>query len=193
MGLHVIKQPPLIRECAAECIGTYILVFFGLGSVHVAVLTGSLAGLWQVAMVWAVAVAMAIYTVGAISGAHINPAITLAFAAYRQFAWRKVPWYILWQCVGAFAAAATLYLLFANIITDFETAQHITRGAPGSELSAMIYGEYFPNPAIAKAMHWTPQVVKSSARHSWRSSSLPSPSHVIRAAPASIYCRFSSG
>lgn len=149
-----MQQPPLLRQCLAECIGTYILVFFGIGSVHTAVLTGAQVGIWHVAIVWAIAIAMAIYTFGAISGAHINPAITLAFALYRGFAWRKVPWFILAQCVGAFVAAATLYVLFTHLIVDFETTQHLTRGEAGSELSAMIYGEYFPNPAIAKSLGW---------------------------------------
>lgn len=150
-----MKQPPLFRQCIAEAIGTFILVFFGVGSVHTAVLTGAQVGIWHVAIVWAIAIAMAIYTFGAISGAHINPAITLAFAAWRGFAWRKVPWFIFAQCVGAFVAAATLYGLFTHLIVDFETANQLTRGQAGSELSAMIYGEYFPNPAIAKSFGWS--------------------------------------
>jgi len=132
----------------AEFIGTYILVFFGVGSVHVAVLTGGHTGLWQVAIVWGIAISLAIYATGAVSGAHINPAITLAFTAYRRFPVRKVTPYILSQLLGAFVAAATLYALFNNIIDGFELAQEIARGQAGSELSAMVYGEYFPNPAI---------------------------------------------
>ena len=150
-----MKQPPLFRQCVAECLGTYILVFFGVGSVHVAVLTGMISGIWQVATVWAVAIAMAIYTFGSISGSHINPAITLAFAVFRGFEWKKVPGFIASQVLGAILAAATLYLLFKHLITDFETANAIARGQSGSELSAMIYGEYFPNPAVAKTMNWT--------------------------------------
>ncbi len=140
--------PVVLHECAAELIGTYVLVFFGTGSVHVAVLTGGHAGLWQVAIVWGIAISLAIYATGAVSGAHINPAITLAFTAYRKFPVRKVIPYVLSQLVGAFAAAGTLYVLFHNILDQFEAARAIVRGQPGSELSAMVYGEYFPNPAI---------------------------------------------
>ncbi|MFG0249476.1 MAG: MIP/aquaporin family protein [Phycisphaeraceae bacterium JB051] len=150
-----IKQPLLFHQCIAECLGTYTLVFFGVGSVHVAVLTGMISGVWQVASIWAVAITMAIHTFGSISGAHINPAITLAFAVFRDFEWKKVPSFISSQLLGAILAAATLYLLFKHLITDFETAHTITRGEAGSELSAMIYGEYFPNPAVAKSMNWT--------------------------------------
>jgi len=137
----------LPRECAAEFIGTYVLVFFGTGAVHVAVLTGGLQGLWQVAVVWGIAISLAVYATSALSGAHINPAITVAFAAYRHFPWRKVAPYILAQIVGAFLAAATLYALFCGILQHFEVAHKIVRGQSGSELSAMVFGEYFPNPA----------------------------------------------
>jgi glycerol uptake facilitator protein len=114
-----------------------------------------ISGIWQIASIWAVAIAMAIYTFGSISGSHINPAITLAFAMYRDFPWKKVPSYITSQLIGAILAAATLYFLFSNLITAFESANGIIRGESGSELSALIYGEYFPNPAVAKSMNWT--------------------------------------
>jgi len=147
------------REYAGELIGTYILVFFGVGSVHAAVLTGAQAGIWQIGVVWGVAIALAIYATSALSGAHINPAITCAFAAFRQFPGRKVPPYILSQLAGAVLAAATLHVLFGPAIKAFETAAGIVRGQPGSELSAMVYGEYFPNPCIAVARGWTATAV----------------------------------
>lgn len=147
------RQPCIGREATAEFIGTYILVFFGVGSVHAAVLTGAQAGLWQVAAVWGVAISLAIYATGAVSGAHINPAITVAFTVFRGFPLRKVPGYIAAQVAGAFAGAATLYGLFHNLITRFEKAHSIARGAPGSELSAMVFGEYFPNPALFGPVH----------------------------------------
>lgn len=144
----------LLRECAAELIGTFILVFFGVGSVHAAVLTGAQAGVWQVAVVWGVAISLAIYATGAVSGAHINPAITLAFVVFRGFPARKAPAYAACQLAGAFLAAAVLHGLYANVLHAFEASADIIRGQPGSELSAMVYGEYFPNPAIARCMRW---------------------------------------
>jgi len=139
----------LLREAVAEFLGTFILVFFGVGAVHVAVLTGALPGLWQVASVWGVGIALAIYATGSISGAHLNPAITAAFAAFRKFPLRKIGPYVFSQCLGAFAAAAVLYGLFSGSIARYEAANGLERGGPGSERSAMVYGEYFPNPAIA--------------------------------------------
>jgi glycerol uptake facilitator protein len=137
---------PLLKKCAAEFVGTGILVLFGCGVVHSAVLTGSQNGLWQVAIVWGVAVMLAIYVVGAISGAHINPAITLAFASRGKFAWRLVVPYILSQTAGAFAAAAILFVLFGPLLAAKEQEKHVVRGLPGSEVTAMCYGEYFPSP-----------------------------------------------
>ena len=91
--------PSLRARCLAEVLGTFLLVFFGCGAVHTAVLTGAQAGLWQVAIVWGVAIMVAIYVVGGISGAHINPAITTALAA-----WGRVPRSLVQQVVRPVAA-----------------------------------------------------------------------------------------
>jgi glycerol uptake facilitator protein len=136
----------LLRKCLAEFLGTYMLVLFGCGVVHSAVLTGSQSGLWQVAVVWGLAIMLAIYVTGAVSGAHINPAMTLAFAVRGRFAWRCVPPYIVSQTLGAFVAAATLFVLFGPFLAARELEKHVVRGQPGSEITAMCYGEYFPSP-----------------------------------------------
>jgi glycerol uptake facilitator protein len=134
-----------------EALGTFILVLFGVGAVHAAALSGSQSGLWQVSVVWGVAVALAIYAVGAVSGAHINPAMTVAFAVFRKFPVRKVGPYILAQLVGAFLAAALLFALYGGVISRFEQSHGLVRGQAGSERSAMAYGEYFPNPTAQDA------------------------------------------
>lgn len=142
---------PSRRLCFAlfgEFAGTFILVFFGIGAVHTAVATGAQVGLWQVAVVWAVAVSLGIYTAASLSGAHLNPAITLMTAVYDGFAWRRVVPFMASQLAGAAAAALVLYGLFAEMIIEFERVKGLVRGGPGSELSAMMYGEYFPNPAL---------------------------------------------
>jgi len=145
-----VPSPALVL--LAEAMGTYILCFFGPGAVAVAVLVGGHAGLWQVASVWGFAIAIAIYAVGAISGGHLNPAVTLSMAVYRPWACppRRVPVYVCGQVIGGVLAALTLLVLFEPTCRDFE-ARHvppILRGQPGSQLSAMWFGEYFPNPAI---------------------------------------------
>ena len=140
------KSSPLPARCLAEVAGTFLLVFFGCGAVHVAILTGALVGLWQVAVVWATAIMLAIYVFGGVSGAHINPAVSLSLAVWGRFAWRDLPFYVVSQFAGAFAAAAVLFVLFGGFLAAKEAAKGVVRGEPGSEITAMCYGEYFPNP-----------------------------------------------
>jgi glycerol uptake facilitator protein len=129
-----------------EFFGTFLLVFFGCGSVAAAVLTGAQVGVFQVAIVWGLGIATAIYLTGSLSGAHLNPAVTLALAGWNGFSWRRVPGYAVCQFLGAFAASAVLYAAFAGPLRVFEDSHGIVRGSPGSEASAMIFGEFFPNP-----------------------------------------------
>jgi glycerol uptake facilitator protein len=141
------EQPVSVsRAVTAEFLGTFVLVFFGCGAVHAAVLTGAQSGLWQVAIVWGVAIMLAIYSVGAVSGAHINPAMTIASWLWRGFPVQRVGPYIVAQTVGAFAAAAVLFVLFEPHIAAREAAKSVVRGQPGSEITAMCYGEYHPAP-----------------------------------------------
>ncbi len=133
-------------RCFGELLGTFFLVLFGCGSVHAAVLTGAQSGLWQVAIVWGVAIAVTIYAVGNVSGAHINPAMTIAFACWRGFPKALVVPYVLCQLAGAMLAAGSLFILFGSFLAAKERDLDLERGKPGSELTAMCYGEYYPNP-----------------------------------------------
>ncbi|MGQ0636061.1 MAG: MIP/aquaporin family protein [Planctomycetaceae bacterium] len=137
----------LSTACFAEALGTFLLVLLGCGAVHAAILTGAQNGVWQVAIVWGVAIMVAIYVVGSVSGAHINPAITVALAAWGRFDRKRVGPYIAAQLAGAFAAAGMLYFFYGPHLADREVAKGVVRGQPGSEITAMCYGEYFPNPA----------------------------------------------
>jgi len=134
------------KTWAGELLGTFILVFFGCGSVAAAVTTGPQVGVFQVAIVWGLGIATAIGMTGHLSGAHLNPAVTIALAVWRGFSWKQVPGYILSQMAGAFLAAAVLFVCFGPAISRFEEKSGIVRGQTGSEASAMIFGEFFPNP-----------------------------------------------
>lgn len=138
------------RAFIGEAVGTYILVLFGTGSVAAAVATGAQMGLWQVAVVWAFGVALAIYVTANVSGAHLNPAISLAFAIFRrsEFSARMLPVYWTAQLIGAILAGVSVLAIFAPFIVRFESANDIVRGQDGSQISAMMFGEYFPNPAM---------------------------------------------
>ena len=104
-----------MQTLLAEAIGTMLLVLLGDGVVANVVLnrTKGQNGGWIVITVgWGVAVAMAVYAVGRISGAHINPAVTVGLAAIGSFPWADVPGYILAQMVGAFAGAVLVWLSY---------------------------------------------------------------------------------
>ena len=134
------------KWCIGEFFGTFLLVFFGCGSVCAAVLTGAQVGVFQVAIVWGLGIATAIYLTGALSGAHLNPAVTISLAVWAGFPKSRVVPYIVTQMLGAFAGAAVLYFVFGDALRVYERANSLTRGAPGSEASAMVFGEFFPNP-----------------------------------------------
>src|SRR5439155_1783038 len=142
-------MPPLIRTLLAEALGTFILILFGCGAVHAAVLTGAQTGLWQVAIVWGMGVALAAYSVGGVSGAHINPAMTIALAIWRKFPWNLVGPYIAVQIAGAFVAAAALYTVYSPSIDRKHALMGVKKGDLGSVITASCYGEFYPSPGGA--------------------------------------------
>ncbi len=142
-----MNEQPSLRDCViAEILGTFILIFFGLGAVHAAVLFGAQSGLWQVAIVWGVAIMLAIFCVGGISGAHINPAVTIAMLCWNGFPRDRVLPYIAAQLFGAFIAAAALFAMFNLKLAAVEELKGVVRGQPGSEITACCYGEFYPGP-----------------------------------------------
>ena len=112
----------LLRRLLAEFVGTGLLVLFGAGSV-VAALTingGRLdyAGLGIIALAFGLVVALVIYAVGTTSGAHINPAVTVALAAARRFSWAEVAPYVVAQLLGAFTGAMLIVAYVGSRATD---------------------------------------------------------------------------
>lgn len=140
------RRTPVADWMVGEFFGTFILVFFGCGSVHAAVLLGAQVGVFQVAIVWGLAIATAIYLTGALSGAHLNPAVTLSMAVWSTFPKARIIPYVIFQMLGAFAACGVLMVIFGDSLKVYETTNGIVRGQPGSEATAMVYAEYFPNP-----------------------------------------------
>ena len=132
-----------------EFIGTSLLVFFGCGSVIVSVLYSAYSGLFQVAAIWGIGVTLAIYATRHLSCAHLNPAVSVAMVLAGRMRIGKLAPYFAGQFLGAFAAAAILFLLFSSSIASYETNHHINRGAPESIKSAMLFGEFYPNPGNA--------------------------------------------
>src|SRR5579872_4232250 len=109
-------KPTLTAELIAEFLGTFVLMMFGIGVVAMVVLFPTKnpgetihGGFTNISLGWGLAVTMGIYVAGKVSGAHLNPAVTLAFAVFRGFPWRKVLPYSIAQTAGAFTAAALVY------------------------------------------------------------------------------------
>nr|AJI43705.1 NOD26-like intrinsic protein [Hevea brasiliensis] len=102
----------------AEMVGTYMLIFCGCGSVAVNYIYGSIT-FPGVCVVWGLIVMVMIYSVGHISGAHFNPAVSITFAIFRQFPIKQLPLYILAQFVGSLLASGTLYILLDVEDEDF--------------------------------------------------------------------------
>jgi MIP family channel proteins len=97
-----------VRRLTAEAIGTYFLVLIGPGAAMVNAWSGGGLGVAGIALAFAFVVIAMVYAIGQVSGAHINPAVTLAFWSSRRFPSREVVPYVVAQCAGAAAASATL-------------------------------------------------------------------------------------
>lgn len=142
------KEHTLLGECIAEFIGTGLLIFFGVGCVAALVLTNAQFGQWEISIIWGLAVAIGVYCTAGVSGAHINPAVTIALAAFHGFDRSKVLPYIAAQVAGAFCAAALVYTLYGNLFDAWEVSHHIARNSPQGLATAGIFSTY-PNSALS--------------------------------------------
>jgi aquaporin Z len=128
-----VKPLLMLRKCITEFIGTFILIFCGTGAVIVNQQTGGLITHAGVAITWGLVVMSLIYALGHISGAHINPAVTIGFAIAQRFRLRHVVPYITSQIAGAVSASFILKLLFPLNQTLGATAPS------GSNLQSFIF------------------------------------------------------
>jgi glycerol uptake facilitator protein len=117
-----------VGELVAEFLGTFVLIALGDGVVAMVVLFGTpglegevvKGGYTNITLGWGLAVLMGICVAGRVSGAHLNPAVTLALAVFRKFPWPKVLPYTLAQVAGAFAAAALVYVNYLPAFRRFD-------------------------------------------------------------------------
>src|ERR1051325_1608156 len=139
----------LLAETVAEFIGTLVLILFGNGVVAMVVLFGTSVpgeivhgGFTNITLGWGLAVTMGVYLAGRITGAHLNPAVTVALAVFRGFPWRKVLPYAIVQIAGAFVAAA---LVFWNYLPAFRAAD------PNFEHTAGVFTTFPQFPSVVSA------------------------------------------
>jgi glycerol uptake facilitator protein len=124
----------MFPELLAEFIGMFVLILIGDGAVAVATLAGSGApGIAGLAAGWGLAIAIATWLTGLTSGAHLNPAVSVSMAVYRDFPWRKVGPYCLAQILAAFLASAVVYW---NYQPSFQSTD------PGLERSAAVFSTF---------------------------------------------------
>jgi glycerol uptake facilitator protein len=131
----VVVEPSLTAQLVAEFLGTMLLVTIGNGVVAMVVLFGHSipgeivnGGFTNITLCWGIAVTMGVYLAGKISGGHLNPAVTIAVAAFRGFPWKKVGPYIIAQIAGGFMGAAIVYLNYLPQFNKVDPARDHTAG-----------------------------------------------------------------
>lgn len=125
----------LWAACVAEFFGTMILLLIGSGVVAMTVLFGGghpgevvNGGFTNIAIAWGLAVTFGVYVSGRISGGHLNPAVTLALAIFRDFPWRRVAPYMVAQVLGAFTGAGLVFLTYRPAFLKFDPLLAHTAG-----------------------------------------------------------------
>ena len=101
-----------MKKYISEFIGTFSMIFCGTGAMTINEVTGGEVTHVGIAITWGLIVMAMIYAFGETSGAHFNPAVTIAFAYAKKFAWKEVPKFITAQVLGAFLASCILWFLF---------------------------------------------------------------------------------
>src|SRR6266403_3348774 len=157
----------LRAELTAEFLGTFVLILLGAGVVAMVVLFPTTTrgevihgGYTNITLGWGLGVTMGIYVAGKISGAHLNPAVTLALAIFRGFPWKKVLPYSIAQVAGAFVAAA---LVYRNYLPAFHQVD------PQLEKTAGVFTTFpaFPSLLQAGNVVKTPAVFSSCGSTWW--------------------------
>jgi glycerol uptake facilitator protein len=151
MASEMTSRRGLGGELLAEFLGTMVLILFGDGVVAVVLLflgfslapTGATSSWLLINWGWGFAVMLGVYVAGTISGAHLNPAVTLGLALRGALPWSKVGWYMLFQFLGAWFAALLLFIEYNTGFTSLEAKQGIVRGTPAS---AGMAGVFFTSP-----------------------------------------------
>jgi len=118
-----LSRTPL-AEFLAEFFGTFILILFGVGVVA-QVVAGGIGNHDSITWSWGIGVMLGVYACARISGGHINPAVTVALAAFGKFSWRKVPIYVAAQFLGAFVAALVVRWNYFEVLNKFDPGHTI--------------------------------------------------------------------
>jgi glycerol uptake facilitator protein len=129
-----------------EFVGTFILTSIGCSAVAFDILFGAFSSIIQVALLWGLGVALAIYVVKPYSKAHLNPAVSLGFALLKESPVKQFLSNCFFQLTGGIMAGLFVYLIFVSSIEEFELIENIKRTDIDGQKTASIFGEFFPNP-----------------------------------------------
>ncbi len=135
-------------QCIAEFLGTGLFLFFGASCLCATILAGAVLGLWEICIIWGLGIALAVYLTAGISGAHLNPAVTLGLWLFASFDKKKVLPYMISQTAGAFFGVAVAYFIYSDLFTAYEVSHQMVRGSDESLALAAIFSTY-PNAAIS--------------------------------------------
>lgn len=139
-----LKAYGLWGELAAEFAGTFILILIGVGVVA-QVVAGGLGDHDSIAWAWGFGVILGVYTAGKLTGGHLNPAVTVAFAVFDHFPWRKVLPYSIAQTLGAFAAALIVRWNYTEVLAKFD---------PGHTIKSQSIFSTLPGNGTAPVSEW---------------------------------------
>ena len=135
-----------MRELLAEFLGTFVLIVFGVGVVAQVLLSRNTAGTYlSINLAWGLAVTMGCYVAAGVTGAHLNPAVTVALATHRRFPWNKVLPYSTAQVAGAFVASAVVFVVYHEALGVFDGG---VRQVVGPQGTAGIWATY-PQPFLS--------------------------------------------
>jgi MIP family channel proteins len=141
---------------AAEFLGTFLLIVFGVAVVAQVVLSGQKNGVYlSINLGWGLAVMIGAYAAAGVSGAHLNPAVTLALAVHRGFPWGKVLPYAVAQLAGALVASAVVFVTYREALNAFDGGVRQIAGDLGT---AGIWSTY-PQPFLSLAGGLIDQIV----------------------------------
>ncbi len=153
------RRPALVGEMCAEFAGTMILILFGVGVVAQVTTSqdGALGDHDSIAWAWGLGVTLGVYVAARLSGAHLNPAVTLALAVFQGFSWRKVLPYTLAQTLGAFVAALVVRVSYADLIAAVDpehtiATQGIFSTLPGNGAADVSISSAFVDQVVGTAL-----------------------------------------
>ncbi|QFQ32134.1 MIP/aquaporin family protein [Buchnera aphidicola] len=140
--MNIRSKKNIFQQCIFEFLGTGLIIFFGTGFLAASKLTNFYFNKYEISLIWGFAVSFSIYLSISISGAHLNPAITIFFWLFYKFNKHKVFPYIISQISGAFFFITLIYYIYYKILISFEKKYNIVRGTQESLQLASIFCVY---------------------------------------------------